>query len=131
MKPTPQTIGGKVNLAMVNRAHRLFRSDDDGTLIEVLQNARRAGATSVDVVIEEVTSAECSITIHDNGRGIEDFQSLLTLGASNWNSETQDREDPAGMGLFSLCRTGVKVHSGAHCVTIAPSVFLGKSKAQV
>jgi hypothetical protein len=131
MKPAVETITGRVNLALLDKADRLFRNDDDGTLIEVLQNARRAGATRIDVAIEELSGAECRITIQDNGRGIDNFQSLLTLGASHWDSETKEREEPAGMGFFSLCRTGVQVHSGSRSVNIAPSVFLGKSEARV
>ena len=133
MKSTLQTITGKVNLAMLDKADRLFRNDDEGTLIEVLQNARRAGASTVEVFIEEIKAngAECRITVQDNGRGIENFQSLLTLGASNWSADTQEQEDPAGMGFFALCRSGVEVHSGRCCVNIAPSVFLGREEAQV
>src|SRR5712692_9026948 len=134
MKTTVETITGKVNLAMLDKADRLFRNDDEGTLIEVLQNARRAGASTVEVSIEEIKAngAECRITVQDNGRGIENFQSLLTLGASDWSSsEVNEKEDPAGMGFFAMCRSGVEVHSRHRYVNIAPSVFLGKSEARV
>src|SRR5260370_38492540 len=107
--------------------------NDEGTLIEVLQNARRAGATAIDVFLDEAQakSGECRITVQDDGQGIEDFQSLLTLGASDWSTEIQEREDPAGMGFFSLCRSGVEVHSGFRFVKITPSVFLGREEAAV
>ena len=71
------------------------------------------------------------MTIQDNGTGIEDFQDLLSLGASVWNAETEAKEDPAGMGFFSLCCLEVKVQSGNELVTISPAVFLGKNTAEV
>jgi len=69
--------------------------------------------------------------VSDNGRGIEDFQNLLTLGSSGWTSDTQEREDPAGMGFFSLCRSEVEVESGHQRVMISPAVFLGQADAQI
>jgi hypothetical protein len=133
MKSECETISAKVNVAMLEKADRLFRNDDDGIWIELLQNARRAGAAAVDISVKEVqaTSGQCEITIRDDGGGIDDFQSLITLGASGWNMETQMREDPAGMGFFCMCRSEVEVHSGHRLVRITPSVFLGKGEAQV
>ena len=133
MKSASETIRGKVNVAILDKADRLFRNDDAGVWTEVLQNARRAGATSVDVVIEEVQPAAgiCLVTVHDDGRGIDDFQSLVTLGSSDWSRETQAAEDPAGMGFFSLCRSEIEVHSGDRSVKLSPAVFLGKADAHV
>ncbi len=133
MKSERETISAKVNVAMLEKADRLFRNDDDGIWIELLQNARRAGAAAVDISVKEVqaTSGQCEITIRDDGGGIDDFQSLLTLGTSGWNMETQMREDPAGMGFFCMCRSEVEVRSGHRLVRITPSVFLGKGEAQV
>ncbi len=133
MQSERQTISGKVNAAILDKVDRLFRNDDAGVWTEILQNARRAGATCLDVSIEEVSPdrGPSLITVADNGCGIENFQSLLTLGASHWDSETQGREDPAGMGFFSLCRCEVEVHSGNRRATITPSVFMGKCEAEV
>src|SRR5437764_11643083 len=106
MEPTSQTICGKVTLALLEKADRLFRNDDEGTWVEVLQNARRAGATSIQVTIEapKTGADHCLVTVQDDGRGISDFQTLLTLGASDWSTATAAAEDPAGMGFYSLCR---------------------------
>lgn len=132
MKSEVETISGKVNATMLEKADRLFRNDDDGIWTELLQNARRADASSIDITIEEPkANGPCLVTIHDDGGGIDNFQSLLTLGASDWSAETERAEDPAGMGFFSLCRAEVEVHSGIRRVRISPSVFLGKSEAQV
>jgi hypothetical protein len=129
----PQLITAKVHEGILEKADRLFRNDDAGVWIELLQNARRASATRVNISFQE-SGAEpgfCTVTIHDNGAGIEDFQDLLSLGASGWNEETQTKEDPAGMGFFSLCRSEVKVQSGTQSVIISPAVFLGKKAAEI
>jgi hypothetical protein len=133
MQVERETICGRVNAAILDKADRLFRNDDAGIWTELLQNARRAGATTLDISIEELNPdrGPCRITVQDNGRGIENFQGLLTLGGSNWNPETHLREDPAGMGFFSLCRSEVEVRSGNRAVTITPAVFMGKCEAAV
>jgi hypothetical protein len=98
-----------------------------------LGRARRASAARVDVSIDESQSrpGTGTITIHDNGLGISDFQALLGLGGSGWEGETQIKEDPAGMGFFALCRSEVQVHSGNHRVHLSPDVFLGKDAAEI
>jgi hypothetical protein len=133
MQVERESICGRVDAAILDKADRLFRNDDAGIWTELLQNARRAGATTLDISIEELNPdrGPCRITVQDNGWGIENFQSLLTLGGSNWNPETHLREDPAGMGFFSLCRSEVEVRSGNRAVTITPAVFMGKCEAKV
>lgn len=130
---TTTSIMAKVHQGILSKADRLFRNDDAGVWIELLQNARRAGATRVDVSIEEnqTRPGTCNIMIHDNGAGISDFQTLLNLGGSGWDGETQIKEDPAGMGFFALCRSEVHVHSGNKVIDLSPAVFLGKGAAQM
>lgn len=65
-------------------------------LAELMQNARRAGATRIDVV-----KADAVLTISDNGSGIGDFQKLLTLAESGWDAKTVQTEGAYGMGFFS------------------------------
>src|SRR6266852_4991808 len=133
-EPYVATICGAVNPSLLSKADRLFRNDEAGIWTELLQNARRAGASVIEITIKETApqSRRCEITVTDNGRGIKDFQTLLTLGESGWNSELQASEDPAGMGFFSLCRSAeVEVCSGNHHVLITPAVFLGKAEARV
>ena len=127
-----EMISGKVDLALLDKVDRLFRNDDAGIWIELLQNARRAAATRIDITIQETQAdASCLVTVQDDGGGIEDFHQLLTLGASDWPAATKRFEDPAGMGFFSLCRSEVEVHSGHRFAKITPSVFLGKSSAEI
>ncbi len=130
---TPALIRGRVDVGILQKADRLFCNDDRGIFIEILQNARRAGATTVNVSLEEIPAEpiHCVVTVEDNGIGIESFQNLVTLGRSGWDQETQDTEDPAGMGFFSLCQCGVEVTSLSKTVTLSRDVFLGNADAEV
>jgi len=133
MNTTMETVRAAVGPGILAKADRLFKNDDPGIWIEILQNARRAGATVVEVTIAESEpgSGSCVVTVQDNGRGIQKFQDLLTLGQSGWDAATQAAEDPAGMGFFALCHTGIEVHSGDRFVEIAAEVFLGSAVAEV
>ena len=66
---------------------------------ELLQNARRAGATQVS--IEHDAKAQ-RLTVIDDGCGIEDFQRLLTFNESGWDEDTIRTEHAFGLG-FSKC----------------------------
>jgi K+-sensing histidine kinase KdpD len=129
---TAKTIRGGVDVALLDKADRLFGNDDEGIWIEVLQNARRAGATTISISIEESApdADVCTATVEDNGRGITDFQTLVTLGHSEWTEDTQASEDPAGMGFFSLCHSDVEVHSGEQGVRISRAVFFGSGRGK-
>lgn len=70
------------------------------TLItELLQNARRAGATKVDVDYDANAKV---LRVIDDGCGIEDFQALLLINKSGWNEQIKAEEQPFGVG-FSNC----------------------------
>jgi hypothetical protein len=49
-------ISAKVHEGILEKADRLFRNDDAGVWIELLQNARRAGATRANISFEESAS---------------------------------------------------------------------------
>lgn len=81
---------------------------------ELMQNARRAGATKVDIVIEEISN-KINITFTDDGCGIEDFANLMTVAQSGWNEETQKEDKPFGAGFLSAllcCSDGVVESNG-------------------
>lgn len=126
-------IRAAISPSILSKADRLFRNDDAGVFVELLQNARRAGATRVTVRIEPIVESThtSNITFHDNGRRIEDFQKLLTLGESDWSAEVRAEEDPAGMGFFSLCHSTVEVWSGNLRTVLSREVFLGGAEAEV
>ncbi len=66
---------------------------------ELMQNARRAGASEITIEYDPGTRVLC---VADDGIGIEDFQRLLTLHASGWSEPTLSEERPFGVG-FSKC----------------------------
>jgi hypothetical protein len=92
---------------LLTKANRLFTGSLSGRIIEILQNARRAGATEV---VDSPTGTGI-VTVRDNGRGIEDFSRLLDLGGSGWEERSKQSEDPAGVGLFCLAPREVSVRS--------------------
>ncbi len=71
-------------------------SSNSKVLAELFQNARRAGATRIDVV-----KTGQLLTVADNGSGITNFSDLLTLAQSNWDEDVMSEESPYGMGFFS------------------------------
>lgn len=97
----PSAIHSKVDSAAVTKVTRLFNNTIGDVLAELIQNARRAGATVVRLQASE-TGDRPWLTIADNGNGISDPSVVLALGRSDWDSDVVRREDPAGMGVFSL-----------------------------
>lgn len=90
-----------------------------GTYIrEALQNARRAGATRVEITAEAISDTECRIIFKDDGKGVDDFSALLSLAATGWDEATVAEESPFGMGFFSLIFAANQfvVSSGSQCV---------------
>ena len=116
-----ETICAKVNLRLLSKADRLFTGSIEGRIIEVLQNARRAGASEV-----RISNKDGLVTVADNGSGIEDFHKLLDLGGSGWDEKLEAGEDPAGVGLFSLAPREVTITSGSKQVVIGPDGWTGK-----
>lgn len=106
----PAEIQPAVGQALITKVSRLFNGTINDILNELFQNARRAGAGQVDVDLGEL-EGEPALVITDDGIGIDDPASFVTLGQSGWNPDIADREDPAGMGVFSLAGRRVTVRS--------------------
>lgn len=82
---------------------------------ELMQNARRAGATEVRFYHDKGT-----VQVIDNGCGISDFGKLLTLCESGWGQDVQDSDAPYGVGFlsaimasseFTVTSNGKKLHA--------------------
>ncbi len=123
-------ISGAVGPKVLAKADQLFTQADSTVFAELLQNSRRAGATKVDFILEPLPDG-CSITMADDGGGIENFQNLVTFGDSNWDEALDEREAAAGMGFFSLASRGVTVRSRGEIVRLTKDVFLGRETAAV
>ncbi|MDE1917622.1 MAG: ATP-binding protein [Sphingomonadales bacterium] len=106
----PSTIRPIVGQSLITRVTRLYNGTLTDGLHELLQNARRAGATRVDISIN-LADGKAQLLVGDDGCGIDDPAVLVTLGQSGWGDGTASREDPAGMGLFSLAGKRVTVHA--------------------
>ncbi len=116
-----QTIHAKVSKKLLSKADRLFTGSLCGRMIEILQNARRAGATQVDI-----TNKDGLVTVSDNGCGIEDFSKLLDLGDSDWDEAMEMAEDPAGVGIFCLAPRELTICSGNRKVCITEKAWTGE-----
>ncbi len=108
-----ETIQACVNQRLLGKADRLFTGTLRGRIIELLQNARRAGATKVSI-----GNKDGWVTIKDNGHGIGNFAKLLDLGGSDWNDACEASEDPAGVGIFCLAPREVIIRSKGKMATI-------------
>lgn len=106
----PTTIRTTVGSSIISKVGRLFNGTASDVLHELLQNARRAGATRVDIETL-ATDRGPVLRIRDDGRGIADPAKFVTLGDSGWDGDVARSEDPAGMGVFSLAGRHVTVRS--------------------
>ena len=150
--PCAGTIRARVHHNALKRVTRFFASSLGDIFIETLQNARRAGATRVQVTVETLTAqpSDCSgdssetrltVTVTDDGAGIENPAVLLSYGENGWNNSLVDREDAAGMGILSLARRGCRIVSRPHTpdpnapdawlVDLAAEHFMGTEEAKV
>ncbi len=106
----PATIHARVAPETIPKVGRLFNGSLDDILTELLQNSRRAGASCI-AITADLHADQPILTITDDGHGIADPSSILTLGRSDWSDDTRRREDPAGMGVFSLAGRAVTIRS--------------------
>ena len=106
----PATIRTSVSQSAITKVTRLFNGSIADVLNELLQNARRAGARRVDIETLDL-AGHPTLSVRDDGRGIDDPAVLVTLGQSGWDADTARREDPAGMGVFSLAGRRIEIRS--------------------
>jgi hypothetical protein len=111
----PATIRTSVSQAAITKVTRLFNGSVADVLNELLQNARRADATRIDIETLDL-AGHPTLIVRDTGKGIDDPAALLALGYSGWDGEIARREDPAGMGMFSLAGNRVEVRSFSRTV---------------
>lgn len=106
----PSTIRPAVGQSLISKVSRLYNGTIADVLHELFQNSRRAGAMAIYVAVYNLPEGT-ALSIYDDGSGIDDPATLLTLGDSGWQADILDREDPAGMGVFSLAGQDVQVRS--------------------
>ncbi|MDO5622606.1 MAG: hypothetical protein Q4G24_14190 [Paracoccus sp. (in: a-proteobacteria)] len=95
----PYSFHAHVAPEAIDKVGRLFNASLDDILNELLQNARRAGATRVAVDQIDDPQFGAAIRVADDGPGLDDPQSLFSLGRSGWGDDTITAEDAAGTFL--------------------------------
>lgn len=132
--PLPVTLRARVSPEAITKVTRIFNGTLGDIFNELFQNARRAGATSVAVTAEHLEDA-CIITVTDDAAGIADPADLVSLGQSDWSDACRAREDPAGMGFFSLAGLDTVVRSvsahAAFALGIAGDAWTGEADITV
>ena len=141
MNDIPARIRARIHDSALKRVTRTFAATLGDIFTELLQNARRAGAARVRVVVAGPDDGPFAVTVTDDGAGIADASVLLSFGENGWSEALVAAEDAAGMGMLSLARRGCTVSSrprvsdgatasGWH-VDLAPEHFLGEAEAVV
>ena len=134
-----RTIQAYVAREALGKVTRMFDASAGTTARELLQNARRAGASAVEVTTDDAGEGTYRATVRDDGCGIADPAILLAFGRSGWG-ETLKGEDPAGLGMVALARERVRITSTARgqggareafTVTLGPEHFAGEAPATV
>ena len=137
----PATIKARVHDGAIDRVTRFFAATLAEAFVEQIQNARRAGATRLDIIAEAVSDNGIRVTVTDDGAGIADPAVLLSFGESGWDAGIAQREDPAGIGVYALSKRGCVISSRTRAadgetapgwrVALTPECFLGKEDAAV
>ena len=96
---TAEIITSGVNERRFIEHLRLMFSTKDTCLKEMMQNARRAGASFARFDYEPATR---TLRVTDDGCGIADFKALVTVADSAWSEETMRSEEPFGIGFSSV-----------------------------
>jgi hypothetical protein len=124
----PNIHWASVDPRFLQKVDRVFDASPTTVWVELLQNARRAGATRVTVHLTEGEDgcAAC-VVCADNGKGLESPAPLLRLAGRGWSDEVEHEEDPAGMGFFCLSNIpSVWVNSCDWTAEFTPAAFRGE-----
>ena len=141
MNHTHAPIRARIHDSAIKRVTRTFAATLGDIFTELLQNARRAGAARVRVVVAGPDDGPFAVTVTDDGAGIADPGVLLSFGENGWSEALVASEDAAGMGMLSLARRGCTVASRPRAlddttasgwrVALTPEHFLAEAEATV
>jgi hypothetical protein len=96
-EPQEQTqVAVRINETNLLKNLRYAFSNRYTIVSELMQNARRAGASYVAV---DYDAAAQTLMVRDDGCGIDDFQKLFTFGESGWDDTTVASETAFGLGF--------------------------------
>jgi hypothetical protein len=120
----------RINEEGALRNQRYAFTDRFTLVSELLQNARRAGAMRIEIHYDATAQV---LRVEDDGRGLDDFQKLLSFHESGWDAATSAEERPFGVG-FSKClyaATRCIVASKHQRVDIDTAAALAKASIEV
>jgi len=95
------TVGDVLDIAAL-----CFDNSKEAVARELAQNARRAGATKL-----EIENLGDKLVMRDNGPGCAP-EDLFVFGSSFWASDIREYEMPAGIGFWSVALCGATVRCG-------------------
>jgi hypothetical protein len=104
-KSVGATVRTQVNVERLFNYLRHVYSNRHTFLGELMQNARRAGATAVQFR----AIGNDTLEVRDDGQGISDLSTLLHLAESAWEQDVAVAENPYGMGFFAALFAAKKV----------------------
>ncbi|MBS3964179.1 MAG: ATP-binding protein [Methylomonas sp.] len=91
-------VAMKVNQSNLVKSLKFSFTNKTTVLGELMQNARRAGATSINFEFAPETRI---LRVTDNGCGIDSIETLLTVAESGWDADVVAQEHPFGIGFLS------------------------------
>jgi len=94
-----ETVRASINERKFFESMKHLFASSYSVLGELMQNARRAGASRIDFMVDV---EQKTATVQDDGCGVDDFNVLIALCESGWSEQVQLTDKPFGMGLFSL-----------------------------
>lgn len=97
MNKSTQTVSLSIDPSGFMNAMKSGFESHISIIKELAQNSRRAGATAINI---EINHESNSLTIVDDGKGIDDFSKLIGAYKSNWG-ENLNAESPYGIGFLS------------------------------
>lgn len=106
-----QAVALKVDVeSLVNNLKFAF-TNQTTFLAELMQNARRAGATGISF---RYSKEDGRLIVRDDGCGIQNLQTILTIAKSGWDKEVVDDEHPYGMGFMAALYTAERITIRSH-----------------
>jgi endonuclease YncB( thermonuclease family) len=95
---------------------------------ELLQNARRAQARHIHITAEGDT-----LTVSDDGIGIDDLQTLIHIAESGWDEDLKTRENAFGLGVLATLyfARSLRVHSLSQVFRAATAAIIHGEDVEV
>lgn len=94
-------IAAGVNAKRLLEGTRALFSTSATAYAELMQNARRAGASKINITVAKAGDGT-NVLFEDDGVGIEDFYALISLAESGWDEAIVKAEQPFGIGFCSV-----------------------------